>query len=96
MTDRKFYHFSFKPRDEEIVIHLEHSVFDPRVVQEVETIIGTALKNGTWERTKIIPPSPISIDLQTGQADPMKSKVSMDILKKLIASTVDKLSGNQP
>lgn len=95
MNDRKFYHFTIPASTEEIVIHLEHSVFDPRVIKELEEIISKAISNGTWERTTIIPPSPISINLQTGKADPMEAKVSNDILQKIIAAIVDKFSGNE-
>lgn len=71
-----------KPQnDEKIIIHLEHSVFESGIIEELECIIAKALVDGTWSRTTLIPPSPITINISTGEATPIPlGKMSTDIL----------------
>lgn len=83
MTFMHFVNFGKKKpqSDEKIIIHLEHSVFESGITEELEGIIAKALKDGTWSRTTLIPPSPISINMSTGEGTPLPlGQMSTDIL----------------
>jgi|AGFT01.1.fsa_nt_gi hypothetical protein len=90
-----FVHFTdlgkAKKSTKEIIIHLEHSVFDAEIYDEVEGIITKALREGTWERTRLVPPSPMGINLKDGSASPMDSSVSTDILVNICNEILSRL-----
>lgn len=94
VVNMSFVHFTFgstfhNPRKEEpIIIHLEHSVFEQGILDELESIIRKSLKDGTWTRTTLIPPSPLSID-----GTPMDSKVSIDIVIEMCNEILTRLQG---
>jgi len=96
MSNRKFFHFGnhTTKKDEPIIIHLENTVFDPKVVIELVNIIRKALNDGTWERTTIVPVLPMSINLSTGKGEPMDREVSDNILNSLITAILLELRGN--
>lgn len=99
VLNMSFLHFTVgstfhNPRKEEkIIIHLKHSVFEQGIMDELESIIRNALKDGTWLRTTLIPPSPISINM-TGVGTPMDSKVSSDILIEMCNEILTRLQGD--
>lgn len=80
--------------DEKIIIHLEHSVFESGITEELEGLIAKALKDGTLSRTTFIPPSPISINISTGEGTPMPGQMSIDILNDMCNAILKRLQDN--
>lgn len=92
MTFMHFTTFGEKKNSEQnndfFIIHLQHSVFDAGIIEELETIISESLKNNSWLRTVLIPLSPI--DPITGKA---MTNVSADILVHMCNEIIMRLQG---